>query len=72
MKLLDVVALLADENDEGLTRGETGTVVELLDHEHVLVEFADEEGVMYAMAPLPVDELLVLHYKRADAKRGNS
>lgn len=45
MKLLDVVALLADENDEGLTRGETGTGAELLDHEHVLVEFADEEGV---------------------------
>jgi hypothetical protein len=59
--LLDVVALLAD-HPGGLARGQVGTVVETLDEKTVLVEFSDDEGHAYAVAPCPNSELLVLHY----------
>ena len=60
--LLDVVALLADLPSHGLARGQVGTIVELLDEENVLVEFSDEQGRAYAIAPCLRSELLVLHY----------
>ena len=60
--VLDVVALLADLPAEGLARGQVGTVVESLDRSTVLVEFTDDQGRAYAIAPCPRSELLVLHY----------
>jgi len=60
--LLDVVALLADVPEEGLARGQVGTVVEQLDDKALLVEFSDDHGRAYAVAPCPRSELLVLHY----------
>jgi Domain of unknown function (DUF4926) len=60
--VLDVVALLADFPAEGLARGQVGTVVELLDEETVLVEFSDDQGRAYAVAPASRSQLLVLHY----------
>jgi hypothetical protein len=60
--LLDVVALLADVPGQGLARGQVGTVVEPLDDRTVLVEFVDDQGRAYAIAPCPWSELLVLHY----------
>jgi hypothetical protein len=60
--LLDVVALLADVPGEGLARGQVGTVVEQLDDKTLLVEFSDDQGRAYAVAPFPRAELLVLHY----------
>ena len=60
--LLDVVALLADRAEEGLARGQVGTVVEPLDDNTLLVEFSDDQGRAYALAPCPRDQLLVLHY----------
>jgi len=60
--VLDVVALLADRETEGLARGQVGTVVESLDDESVLVEFSDDDGRAYAVAPCQNSELLVLHY----------
>jgi hypothetical protein len=60
--LLDVVALLADAPGEGLARGQVGTVVEQLDDKILLVEFSDDQGRAYAVAPCPLSELLVLHY----------
>ncbi|HLH48862.1 MAG TPA: DUF4926 domain-containing protein [Roseiarcus sp.] len=60
--LLDVVALLADLPAEHLTRGQVGTVVEPLDERTVLVEFADDQGRAYAIAPCPRSQLLALHY----------
>ena len=60
--VLDVVALLADRPTEALTRGQVGTVVESLDERTVLVEFSDDEGRAYAIAPCPRSDLLVLHY----------
>jgi hypothetical protein len=60
--LLDVVALLAGLPAQGLARGQVGTVVEPLDDKTVLVEFTDDQGRAYAIAPCPHSELLVLHY----------
>jgi hypothetical protein len=60
--VLDVVALLTDRPAEGLARGQVGTVVESLDANTVVVEFSDDAGRAYAVAPCPVSELLVLHY----------
>ncbi len=60
--VLDVVALLADIPAQGLARGQVGTVMEPLDERTVLVEFTDDQGRAYAVAPCPRSELLVLHY----------
>jgi hypothetical protein len=65
--LLDVVALLSDVPGEGLARGQVGTVVGQLDDEALLVEFSDDQGRAYAVAPCPRSELLVLHYVRVAA-----
>jgi Domain of unknown function (DUF4926) len=59
--ILDTVALLADRPAEGLARGQVGTIVEELDNDTVLVEFCDDEGRAYAMAPRVRANLLVLH-----------
>ena len=60
--VLDVVALLSNLPAEGLARGQVGTVVEQLDDRTSLVEFSDDQGRAYAVAPCPRAELLVLHY----------
>ena len=61
--LLDVVALLNDIPAERLARGQVGTVVEQLDDQTVLVEFGDDQGRAYAIAPCRRAELLVLHHE---------
>ncbi len=60
--VLDVVALLTDLPAQRLARGQVGTVVEQLDARTSLVEFSDEQGRAYAIAPCPRAELLTLHY----------
>ena len=60
--VLDVVALLADLPAERLARGQVGTVVEQLDNRTLLVEFSDDQGRAYAIAPCPRADLLILHY----------
>jgi hypothetical protein len=60
--LLDVVALLTDLPAQRLARGQVGSVVEELDDTTLLVEFSDDEGRAYALAPCPRTDLLVLHY----------
>ena len=60
--LLDVVALLTELSAHRLARGQVGTVVEQLDDKSVLVEFSDDQGRAYALAPCTRQELLVLHY----------
>lgn len=59
---LDVVALLANLPEHGLARGNVGTIVEDLDDKTVLVEFSDDDGRAYAIAPCLRSELLTLHY----------
>jgi hypothetical protein len=65
--VLDVVALLMERPENGLARGQGGTVVETLDASTVLVEFSDDEGRAYAIAPCPRSDLLVLHYEPQNA-----
>ena len=60
--LLDAVALLRDFPTQRLSRGQVGTVVEQLDDQILLVEFSDDQGRAYAVAPCPRAELLVLLY----------
>jgi hypothetical protein len=60
--VLDVVALLADVPAQRLARGQVGTIVDQLDDNTLLVEFSDDEGRAYAIAPCSRIELLVLHY----------
>ena len=60
--LLDVVALLTDLPAQRLARGQVGTIVEQLDDKTLLVEFSDDQGRAYAVAPCPRADLLVLHY----------
>ena len=62
LSLFDVVALLTDAPEEQLVRGQVGTVVEVLDGDTLLVEFSDDQGHPYAIAPCPRSKLLVLHY----------
>lgn len=60
--LLDVVALLTDVPVLGLARGQVGTVLERLDDRTLLVEFSDDQGRAYGVAPCREVDLLVLHY----------
>ena len=63
--LLDVVALAEDLPEQGLRRGQVGTVVELLAEDVFEVEFSDEQGRTYAMLPLCAEQLMVLYYQPA-------
>lgn len=60
--VLDAVGLLTDLPAKGLVRGQVGTVVEELGDDTVLVEFSDEGGRAYALAPCGRELLLVLRY----------
>jgi hypothetical protein len=79
IKLLDTVALLKPVDRQQLTlvepdyesvpslpSGQVGTVVEVYKKDsnyQYLVEFSDHQGREYAMAILPAERLLVLHYE---------
>jgi hypothetical protein len=61
-KLFDVVALLDDVSEKKLIKGQVGTLVEELEEGVFEVEFSDDNGITYALIPLPVERLLLLHY----------
>jgi len=68
--LLASVALTADVPEKGLTRGQIGTVVELLgdgEDKAVLVEFSNDRGETYALADLKPEQLLTLHRRNRAA-----
>ncbi|MGD0291526.1 MAG: DUF4926 domain-containing protein [Candidatus Binataceae bacterium] len=67
MKLLDVVALIEDEREKGLRRGQVGTIVETLASGVFEVEFCDLEGRTYASVALPERRLMLLHHEPASA-----
>lgn len=62
MKSLDVVALLQDIPERSLMRGQVGTILEELDSDSVLVEFADLNGVAHTVSPLSIELLLGLKH----------
>jgi len=63
IKLLDVVALTEDLPEQGLRRGEVGTVVEALAPGVFEVEFSDDSGEAYAFASLRAEQLIPLYYR---------
>ena len=65
IQLLDVVALTEDLAEQGVRRGQVGTVVEELAPDVFEVEFSDDNGRTYALLALPADQLMVLHYQPA-------
>jgi len=65
MKLHDVVATLDDLPELHLGKGQVGTVINELDKGFVLVEFADIDGVAYAIQPIPRAKLMPLHHRPA-------
>jgi hypothetical protein len=67
MKRLDVVATLEEIPSAQLAKGQVGTVVDVLSDNVVLVEFADFDGIAYAIEPLPVIKLIELHHTRSMA-----
>lgn len=65
IRLLDVVALLEDNLEHRLRRGQVGTVVEELGPEVFEVEFSDDAGSAYAHVALRTEQLMLLHYRPA-------
>jgi len=66
---VDQLTLLEYQDIQILPIGQVGTVVEVYETEtpRYLIEFADLQGREYAMAILPANEVLVLHYELAIA-----
>ncbi|MGL6342788.1 MAG: DUF4926 domain-containing protein [Waterburya sp.] len=46
-----------------LRKGQVGTVVMDFDGQAFLIDFADEQGITYAMETVPVEQLIPLLYK---------
>ena len=63
IEMLSVVALLEDLPEEGLIRGQVGTVVESWAPGVYEVEFSGGDGKTYAMAALKAEQLIRLHHK---------
>ncbi len=63
LSLLDLVVLTRPMPTLNLRKGEMGTIVEILDTEHFLVEFADTKGITYAMTPVPTTSLMKVFYE---------
>jgi hypothetical protein len=67
IELFSVVALIEDIPSRQLSRGQVGTVVEMLSPNIYEVEFCDNEGRTYAMTPLKADQLMILHHQPVQA-----
>ncbi|CAN5218653.1 DUF4926 domain-containing protein [soil metagenome] len=65
--LLDVVVLLSDLPAEKLRKGSLGTIVEVFDNENFLVEFADLNGITYALPVLSATHLLKVYHEPVEA-----
>ncbi len=58
----DVVALIDDLPDRGLSAGQVGTIAKVLSIDLYEVNFSDQQGQTYAMLPLHHHQLLRLKY----------
>ena len=64
VKLLDVVALTSDLPEYNLSRGQVGTVVEVLASGVAFeVEFSDRNGRTYESIGLRPNQMMVLHFE---------
>lgn len=64
LKLLDMVAVLDDSGDPEVHAGDVGTVVELLPHDGVEVEFLSRDGRTRHVGTLSAKNVLVLNRER--------
>ena len=63
VKLIDVVALTVDLVQYNLSRGQVGTVVEILGNGTAFeVEFSDRDGRTYESIGLRPEQIMVLHF----------
>ena len=67
LNLLDAVVLLIDLPAEKLKKGSLGTIVEVFDNKNFLVEFANLNGVTYALPILASDQLLKVYQEPVEA-----
>ena len=65
IEMLSVVALLEDLPEQGLVRGQVGTVVESWAPGVYEIEFCDDNGRTYAMVSLKAEQLMRLHHEPA-------
>lgn len=65
ISFLDVVAVLEEFPEQGLARGQVGTVVETLAPGVYEVEFSDNTGRTYATVSLHSSQLMVLRHEPA-------
>jgi len=63
IEILSAVAMLEDLPEQGLLRGQVGTVVESWASGVYEVEFSDDNGKAYAMAVLKAEQLMPLYYE---------
>jgi hypothetical protein len=63
MELLSVVAILKDVPEQGIVRGQVGTLVESLAPAVWLVEFSDTMGRTRALVEVREEEMVTLHYE---------
>ena len=63
IEMHSVVALVQDLPEEGLVRGQVGTVVETWAPGVYEVEFCDDQGRTYAMVALKGEQLMRLHHE---------
>jgi hypothetical protein len=63
IEMHSVVALVEDIPEEGLIRGQVGTVVESWAPGVYEVVFSDDTGRAYAMAALKAGQLMRLHHE---------
>jgi len=63
IEMHSVVALVEDLASEGLVRGQVGVVVENWAPGVYEVEFADNNGVTYAMVALKAEQMMLLHHE---------
>ena len=67
LNLLDVVVLASDASVERIRKGSLGTIVEVFPDGTYLVEFADLNGIPYAMPVLTDAQLLKVYQEPASA-----
>ena len=63
MELLSVVAILKDMPEEGVVRGQVGTLVEGLAPGVWLVEFSDKMGRTCALVDVKEEEMVAMQYE---------
>lgn len=73
IKLFDVVALTADLSEDNLSKGQVGTVVEILANGNAFeVEFSNSQGQIYESLGLRPEQFMVLHFEPNQSEKVTS